>query len=96
MKIKQYYRLIRALLLHYLLFKTRIVLIYFKFKINLLVEKKKYNSRKNSILVLNPIRGYTEFESTLEKTDLNILLHNFTFEKKFLSYLLPLEKKKIF
>ena len=94
MKIKQYYRLIRALLLHYLLFKTRIVLIYFKFKINLLVEKKKYNSRKNSILVLNPIRGYPEFESTLEKTDLNILLHNFTFEKKFLSYLLPLEKKK--
>ncbi len=46
MKIKQYYRLIRALLLHYLLFKTRIVLIYFKFKINLLVEKKNIIQEK--------------------------------------------------
>ena len=94
--IKNYYRILRALLIHYLVFKTKIILFYFKFQKENFIKKEKFNLKKKSILVLNPIRGYPEFSNSLKKTKLNILIHNFIFEKKFFSYLLPIKKKKFY
>ncbi len=96
MDIKNYFRILRALIAYYILFKTRFISLYFKSNKKQFVKKIKFYPKKDSIMILNPIRGYPEFEKTLKKTNFNILIHNFDFEKKFFSYLLPLNKKKFY
>ena len=96
MDIKNYYRILRALILYFLIFKTKFILFYLKTIKDDLIEKKKFKSQSKSFLVLNPIRGYKEWEETFKqlnkKLGFNILIHDFEFEKKFVSYLLPLNK----